>query len=484
VITSISVREHDAGITPDAIVPEWAASWLSVGESETLEFKRTTGQRREAARALCAMLNHRGGRVVFGIEADREVCGQYVSDRTIEEIAAEFREIDPPIFPSIERVSVGSGRELLIVSVSRGANRPYSYRGHAYRRVGNTSQTLSRTEYHNMLFERIHAEQRWENQSAVGWQVADLDSAEIIRSIDEAIRRGRVEDPGTRDPAEILRGLGLMNGRTLLRAALVLFGRTQRLGAEFPQCLLRVARFAGTDKTVFHDNRQFRGNAFELLSAAERFLLAHVPIASRVVEGSMARVDEPRYPVLAVREALANAFCHRDYSMGCGSVDVAMYDDRLEVTSIGSLHFGLTPEALFVPHPSMPWNPLVAGVFYRRGIIETWGRGTLKMAELAAAAGLPRPEIENAGEWVTVRFRPARYVPPLPGARNLTARQQRVLACLAESAFGTAVREIAMALGAREAPWTIREDLAALKALGLVRSSGWGRGARWELVSH
>ena len=109
--------------------------------------------------------------------------------------------------------------------------------------------------------------------------------------------------------------------------------------------------------------------------------------------------------MLATREALANAFCHRDYSIGGGSVGVAIYEDRLEITSSGSLHFGLTPEKLFAPHESLPWNPLIADAFYRRGIIERWGRGTLKMAELTAEAGLPPPEIDDAGGGVTVRFR-------------------------------------------------------------------------------
>jgi ATP-dependent DNA helicase RecG len=45
-------------------------SWVRGGESETLELKRTTGERREAARTICAMLNHRGGRVIFGVEPD------------------------------------------------------------------------------------------------------------------------------------------------------------------------------------------------------------------------------------------------------------------------------------------------------------------------------------------------------------------------------------------------------------------------------
>ena len=244
-----------------------------------------------------------------------------------------------------------------------------------------------------MLLERLHGETRWENEVASGWTLADLDTAEIIRTLEEAIRRGRADDPGVRDPAEVLRGLGLMRDGEILRAATVLFGRSNRLETAMPQCLLRVARFRGRDKTEFLDNRQFHGNAFDLLPRAERFLRDNLPVAGRVQPGLFERVDDPLYPPVALREALANAVCHRDYSIGGGSVAVALYDDRLEITSSGTLHFGLTPEALFEPHESLPWNPLVARVFYRRGIIESWGRGTIKMDELTTRAGLPRPEI-------------------------------------------------------------------------------------------
>jgi len=163
------------------------------------------------------------------------------------------------------------------------------------------------------------------------------------------------------------------------------------------------------------------------------------------------------------REALANAFCHRDYAIGGGSVGVAIYDDRLEVTSSGTLHFGLTPDALFRPHESLPWNPLIEGVFYRRGIIESWGRGTLKMAELAVSAGLPRPEIEDAGGCVTVRFRPSRYVPPQRVGLELTERQRAILAVLDEAGSGLALREIHTRLSGQTGECQVREDLATLR---------------------
>lgn len=83
---------------------------------------------------------------------------------------------------------------------------------------------------------------------------------------------------------------------------------------------------------------------------------------------------------------------------------MALYDDRLEIISPGDLHFGITPEMLFKPHESKPWNPLIANTFYRRGHIETWGRGTLNIAELIRLAGLEPPTVEPGLDTTTVTF--------------------------------------------------------------------------------
>ncbi|MDE0453905.1 MAG: hypothetical protein OXJ63_01195 [Gammaproteobacteria bacterium] len=99
------------------------------------------------------------------------------------------------------------------------------------------------------------------------------------------------------------------------------------------------------------------------------------------------------------------------------------------MTSTGPLHFGLTPDDLFQPHESRPWNPLIARTFYRRGTIEEWGRGTIKMADLAASMGLPRPEIEQRGDCVTVRFRRKDAVAVRQAGRGLTRPQQAFWAC-------------------------------------------------------
>ena len=453
------------------------------GESETVEFKETTGERNEAAKSLCAMLNHQGGTVLFGVTPRGKISGQQVSDRTIEEVSAEIQEIDPPVFPTVTQHEVDDGKKIISVATGRGMSVPYMYKGSAYRRVGNTSLKMSADEYNRMLLERMHGQQRWENQPADGWTIADLDEEEILVTVKEAVRQNRLAEPNSLDIENLLTGLNLVRDGEILRAAVVLFGKRELMNAAtMPQCLLKTARFRGTGMTDFDDNRQFHGNAFTLYRNAQIFMMDHLPISSHFVPGKFERVDEPLYPTAALREALANALCHRDYSIGGGSIGVGIYDDRLEVTSTGPLPFGLTPEQLFKPHPSQPWNPLIADVFYRRGIIEKWGSGTIKMAELITQAGLPALEIENSVNQVTVRFRQSRYVPPRRVEVDLTVRQQAILALLHDAEGGLALREIHRVLGDDVSDRTTIRDLNALRDYGMITRTGRGRAAKWMFI--
>ena len=449
-------------------------------ESETLELKATTGTRREAVRTVCAFLNQGAGKVLFGVTADGTLIGQQIGERTIEELSEEIRRIDPPAFPSIERVPVSDGREVIVVSVERGASRPYTYRGSAYRRIGNTTLAMSADEYKQTLLERVHPVQRWENQPADGWSLEDLDTKEIRRTVRAAVELGRLDEPPNNEPLDLLRGLGLLLEDELTLAAVVLFGG-ERLQYEMPQCLLRVARFRGFDKMHFLDNRQFKGNAFKLLADAERFLRDTLPIAARFEPDRIERIDLPLYPPMATREALANALCHRDYSIGGGSIGVAVYDDRLEITSAGPLHFGLTPEQLFEPHESRPWNPLIAQTFYRRGIIEVWGGGTLKMAELTNDAGIPLPEIKDQSGTVTVCFRHGQFV-PLRSSKAVSPAQRRemLLALLDTEKEGLTRREIHARVAPHASERQVRRALEDLRDGGLVVSTNEGPLTRWK----
>ena len=269
----------------------------------------------------------------------------------------------------------------------------------------------------------------------------------------------------------------LKEGR-LNNAAIVLFGT--RFLPDYPQCQLRMARFRGVDKSEFLDQRQIEGHAFTLLDEAMLFLRRHLPVAGRIVPGLFEREDEPLFPLEALREALVNAFCHRDYTIVGGAVSLAIYDDRLEIWSDGRLPSGLTPEDLKREHPSKPRNPLIVKVFYLRGIIERWGRGTQKIVELCVKAGHPEPEFGEQAGSVWVRFLPSGYIVPHRVAHDLTERQREILQIVAHHG-PIPLRGIMDRMSNPPASATVRDDLYHLKRLELIDSKGHGRGAVWRL---
>ena len=453
---------------------------VRLGESDRVEFKKTTGQRGEGIRTACAMLNGLGGFVLYGVSPAGKVLGLTVTTETLEDVHNELRKIEPPAFPDVETVTLANGLSVIVLRVPGGGG-PFTCEGRPYLRNGPTTVVMPQSIYERRLLERMHATHRWENRPAEGIGVDDLDHSEIIRTIDEAIRRRRMDDPGTRNIRELLVGLNLIYEERLLSAAVALFAKSERLLPNYPQCLLKMARFRGLDKTEFIDNRQEHGNTFDLLVRGQRFLRDHLPVAGRIVPGLFERVDDPLYPPEALREALANALCHRDYGAGGGSVSLAIYDDRLEIASVGPLPFGQTPRELMVPHPSRPWNPILAGVFHRRGIIEQWGRGTLKMAELAHGAGLPPPEIESTAHEVLVRFRPTAYVPPLRVGHDLSNLQRRLLEIVSQ-AGPCPLGEIMGHLPSGTSRRTVQDNLKLLVQLDLLDPPNKrGVGALWRL---
>jgi ATP-dependent DNA helicase RecG len=458
-----------------------AQQLADTGESERLEFKRTTGQRTEAARTVCAFLNGEGGNVLFGVSNAGQLVGQQVADDTLRNLVEALRPLEPTLPIQPEVIQLGNGNALISLSVPAGRDRPYVLDGRPYYRQGSTTAAMPQDLYEQMLADRAHPQRRWELQEASDTTLEDLDLAEITRTVEESIRRGRLDEPSTREPTALLAGLGLLRNGRLLNAAVVLFGKNGRLLPYYPQCSLRMARFSGVTKSEFVDNRQTEGNLFELLVKAQQFLRDHLPIAGRVVPNLFARVDDPLYPPVALREALVNAFCHRDYGVPGGAVNVGIFDDRLEIASTGRLHFGLRPDDLLQLHNSFPWNPLIASVLYRRGIMEQWGRGTQKIVELSTEAGLPTPQFtERAGE-VVVSFFPTRYVAPSRIEHNLSALQQQLLEIIGRYT-GVASKQLLAELGpVRSAKRTIQDDLSFLAKVGLIERQGWGAGARWYL---
>jgi len=455
---------------------------VSGGESETLEFKKSTGQLQRAAETICGMLNGPGGRVLIGVTPEGRIPGQTVSDKTTREVAEMLKKFEPPAFISQVRVNIPDNKSVLVLeAVPNPESRPYAFDGRPYQRVGSTTSIMPQATYQRLLNERAHSRIRWENQPAEGYEQTDLDSEEILRTVRLGIAAGRLPESTGNAIPDILERLRLLRDGHPNQASVVLFG--SRFMPDYPQCQLRLARFRGVNKSEFLDQRQMEGHAFHLLEEAMLFLRRHLPVAGRVVPGLFEREDEPLFPLEALREALVNAFCHRDYTIIGGAVSLAIYDDRLEIWSDGTLPFDLKPEDLKREHPSRPRNPLIAQVFYLRGMIERWGRGTQKIVELCVKAGHPEPEFGEQAGSVRVRFLPSGYIAPHRVAHDLTDRQREILHVLSGKP-SMPLREIRSTMDNPPSDRRLREELLHLKKVGLVSSSGHGRGAAWSLVRH
>ena len=127
------------------------------------------------------------------------------------------------------------------------------------------------------------------------------------------------------------------------------------------------------------------------------------------------REDRLPVPAEALREIVLNAVIHRDVSHPSSYVAIAVFDDRIEVRSIGDFPTGVRAEQLSREHLSVRRNPLIAEAFHRTGAIEAWGRGTNRVIEACRAHGIPDPLFVDEAGAVTVTF----FAEVVAGTRDL-----------------------------------------------------------------
>jgi ATP-dependent DNA helicase RecG len=378
----------------------------AAGESETIEFKKSTAQLARAGETLCGFLNAGEGLVIVGVTPEGRVVGQEVSDKTQRDIAGLLSRFEPPAPIEVEIVDLkGAGRKLIVLKAKPPADsRPFTFDGRPYQRVGTTTSVMHQERYERLLLERAHARRRWENQPAVDVSLDDLDHEEILRTREAAIQQRRISASTGVDVGDILDRLGLRRGGVITQAAQILYGT--RFLPDYPQGMLKMGRFRGTKITGdILDNRQEHLHAFAIVREAMAWLDRTLPLAARFPRGKIFREDHLPVPPDALREVLLNAVMHRDYSDPSSYVAVAVFDDRIEIRSVGSLPRGITVESLSGSHQSVLRNPLIAEAFHRTGAVEIWGRGTNRVIEECERQGIAPPVFEERAGAVYVTFR-------------------------------------------------------------------------------
>lgn len=342
----------------------------SFRETEQLELKKSTSLLKEAIMSIASILNkHQKGEVYFGIKNDGEVVGQTVTDKTIRDISKAISDhIEPKIFPTINSVMI-KDRECIHVSFE-GSEIPYYAYGRAYTRVGDEDKRLSAKELENIIIRKHQDLLRWDNRASEK-SLKDINKQVLIDFMQRARKAGRVsfDFEGVKTT---LKKLDLLENDKLTNAGEVLFCDENSLEVQ-------LAVFAGTDKITFLDIKQYKGNIFDLLERMETYIKEHIDW--RVKFGGLRRQEIPEIPIDAVREALVNSLCHRDY-LKPESNKIAIFRNRVEIYNPGAFPEGFTPEDFIRgKEQSILRNPLLADVLFKSKEIEKWGSGLKRIYE-------------------------------------------------------------------------------------------------------
>ena len=363
------------------------------GESKNIEYKEKLPSNSDRyTRTVVAFANSQGGKIVFGIaDGTNRIVG--IDDEILFQVmdsiaAAIYHSCEPAIVPDIEPCTA-DGKNLIVVTVSPGTQRPYYLKSKGkeagtYVRVGGTTRPAHPETIKDLELEGANIS--WDALPCIGFKV----TREAIEKLCKDMNRYRKELQNRKDLPEVTE-INLENWKLITKNSdgCTASNAFALLTSEhFQLAKTQCAVFKGTDRVVFLDKREYTGPLYEQIEEAVMFVLRNIRLGAEI--RGIRRVESYELPVDAIREMIVNAHCHRNYNEP-SSVQVAVYDDRLEVTSPGGLYKGLTLEQALEGHSTLR-NRIIANVFCQMGLIESWGTGLRRIKSLAADFNLPPPE--------------------------------------------------------------------------------------------
>jgi len=357
-------------------------------ESRRLEFKEALPKGDQLARSVVAFANGAGGKVVFGVRNEpRRIVGipedkLFLLEERISSLI--FDRCAPIIIPEIYIQAV-EGNSLLVVEIFPGPQKPYYLKSKGkhkgtYIRIGSSNRPAS----HEML-ETLERQRRKISFDALPVQDVSLEELDLDR-----FKRDYRKATGRHLQDSHLKNMGLFveeQNRLWPANAAVLLSDSPARKRLFPYAKIECARFKGTDTKVFLDQASIDEPIYAAIEPCLTFIKKNIALGSRI--GEVFREDRWEYPLEAVREAIANAIIHRDYSILGSDIKVAIFDDMLEITSPGPLPDTLPIEELGTGRSEIR-NRVLAPVFKDLKLIEAWGTGIQRIRNEL----VPYPEIE------------------------------------------------------------------------------------------
>ena len=349
------------------------------GESKNVEFKENLPEKSiKYMKSVVAFANGVGGRIIFGIrDKTREVVGIQKENvfEVMDAIAnAVSDHCEPAIIPDITLQTI-EGKTIIVVEVVEGRQRPYYIKS-----LGK--------EIRELMFEGSN--RHFDQALCIGCDITDADVDELCK----VMYKEAVRNSGNEEQRAAVKNVGIQQ---LCSWGILL----EREGKYYPtnayailtgcgaiHVAIQCGVFKGTTKEIFIDRREYSGLLWEQVEQAYQFVLRNIHMGA-VFDG-IYRQDVYEIPPDAIRELIINAVVHRSY-LDHGNIQIAIYDDRLEITSPGKIPMGQTLERMKEGYSQIR-NEALAYAFSYMNLIEHWGSGIPRIIGLVKEAGLCEPE--------------------------------------------------------------------------------------------
>jgi ATP-dependent DNA helicase RecG len=448
-----------------------------VGKStgQTLEFLPTVDIDR-MAECLIAFANSDGGAILVGVDESGVIDTSLMQEEIEDALRLALARCRPGVRTQWQRCEAKGG-EAIAIHVPRSTDLHSLTDGRVLVRNGAENRPLGGAEISHLAATKSSND--FELEHVPGCTFDDLDPEMIAEY--RVKRAERQRRPITVDDASLLIGAGALteDGAPTV-TGMLLFGREPQ--AFLPHSGLIVVRFAGTEPRGpgglpgYSRREEIVGPLPRLIEAAWQVIWEEMRVAA-VVKG-LVREEKSEYPTFAVREALVNAVCHRDYQVSGRRIEVRLFDDRMEVVSPGGLPGYITVDNIVEEHFSR--NPRLVHGLFQWGFIEELGLGVDRMIEDMVNAGHSPPEFRDAPYAFAVILKNTRVRPAAQAwESNMNERQLQALSYIQE--HGRITNREYRSLCPSVTAETLRLDLVDLADRGILLKIGAKRGTYYIL---
>jgi ATP-dependent DNA helicase RecG len=392
--------------------PETLKTTIAGGEDSRTEFKSAAVHQDSLAKAVVAFANMQGGRILVGVEDDGRVSGIDHPPELVERLVNICRNnISPPLIPDIHAVLV-DGQRVLVVTVEKGRSKPYKVKtsNRYYIRAGTSAVEPTQEELVRLL--QDGAQFHFEASALPG---TGLNAVDVLK-FRSYCRELRKLDFDEEDLPQLCYNLQVLDEqRQLTVVGALFFGKEP--GRLLPQAGLELNAFAGREVLdPLVDSMTVVDTLPAELAAGEAFVRRNSQVRPIFNADETRRRDRPDYEPFVVRELLANACAHRDWSIFGQRIRLNLFADRLELFSPGRLPNTLNL-ARALAGISYYRNPMISQLLKDYGLVDKLGRGLQKIIRYYATEKLPPPAFDESGDFFRVAVMRANQVAthdPLP----------------------------------------------------------------------